>query len=340
MMDITEVKPESSTSQLVLAQDPSLLGATAALPKNTQRPLLMGFLVLLLGFGGFLVWAALAPIDEGAVAMGNITLDSRRKTLQHFSGGVVKEILVKEGDSVKQGDVVIRLDDSIALASKSASKSQLQALEIQIQHLEKIISEISPMVNEGFFPRNRLSDLQRDRAEAEAQRAGLRDKLAAAELELARSIVRSPATGRVMGVEITTVGGVITPGGKLMDIVPDDEELVIEAQIEPYLVEKVFPGLEAEVRFSALNLRKTPVILGRVEWVSPDKFVNPNDPQKPMGYFTSRVIVSRDELKKIGDTQIRPGMPADVIIKTGERTFLQYLIKPLMDRMATSLKEQ
>jgi membrane fusion protein, protease secretion system len=339
-MDIIDVKSKPVAKLAASTVDAKDQGATASLPTNTRRPLVVGLLVLLLGFGGFLLWAAFAPLDEGAPAMGNVTLDSRRKTLQHFSGGVLKEIRVKEGDSVKEGDIVIRLDDSLALASKSLSESQLRATQIQIQHLDKMIAEITPMVQEGFYPRNRLMELQRDRAEAEAQIAGHRDRLAAAKLELERAIVRAPATGRVMGIEITTVGGVIGPGGKLMDIVPDDEELVIEAQIEPHLVEKVYPGLEAEVRFSALNLRKTPIIVGKVEWVSPDKFVDPNDPYRPMGYFTSRVVVSKEELAKIGDTQIRPGMPADVIIKTGERTFLEYLVKPLTDRMATSLKEQ
>ncbi len=339
-MDVIDVKAKPLAKPVAKTVEAKEQEVSASLPTNTTRPLVVGLLVLLIGFGGFLLWAAFAPLDEGAPAMGSVTLDSRRKTLQHFSGGVLKEIRVKEGDSVKEGDIVIRLDDSAALASKSLSESQLRATEIQMRHFEKMIAEITPMVEEGFYPRNRLMELQRQHAEAQAQMAGYRDRLAAAKLELERAIVRSPATGRVMGIQITTVGGVIGPGGRLMDIVPDDETLVVEAQIEPHLVEKVYPGLEAEVRFSALNLRKTPVIVGTVEWVSPDKFVDPNDPYRPMGYFTARVVVSKEELQKIGDTQIRPGMPADVIIKTGERTFLQYLIKPLTDRMATSLKEQ
>lgn len=339
-MDVIDVKTKPLAKAGATTVEAKEQEVSASLPTNTHRPLMIGLLVLLLGFGGFLLWAALVPLDQGAPAMGNVTLDSRRKTLQHLSGGVLKEIRVKEGDSVKEGEVVIRMDDSLALASKSLAESQLNATEIQIRYLDKIITEITPMTEEGFYPRNRLMELQRQRAEAQAQMAGHRDRVVAAKLELERAIVRAPASGRVMGIQITTPGGVISPGGRLMDIVPDDEELVVEAQIEPHLVEKVHPGLEAEVRFSALNLRKTPVIMGKVEWVSPDKFVDPNNPSHPIGYFTSRVVVSKEELKKIGDAQIRPGMPADVIIKTGERTFLQYLIKPLADRMATSLKEQ
>jgi HlyD family type I secretion membrane fusion protein len=145
----------------------------------------------------------------------------------------------------------------------------------------------------------------------------------------------------VMGLAITTEGGVISPGGRLMDIVPEDERLVVEAQIQPHLIDKVVPGLQAEVRFSALNLRSTPITMGEVEWVSADKFQNPQDMANPMGYYSARLVVPASEMKKLGaDVHIRAGMPADVIFNTGERTFLEYLVKPLTDRMAKSLKEQ
>lgn len=336
-MEVIDLKVKSSPED---AQGESVQTEEHGLPTNSVRPLRTGFWILLIGFGGFLIWAALAPLDEGVPSMGSVALDSRRKTLQHFSGGVLKEIHVKEGDSVKEGDVLMRFDDSIALASKSLAESQLKSTDIQIRYLEKMISDLSSMTEEGFYPRNRLLEMQRALAEAQAQRGGYQDKLSAATLELQRATVRAPVTGRVMALQITTIGGVVAQGGRLMEVVPDNEELVVEAQVEPHLIEKIHPGLEAEVRFSALNLRKTPVILGVVQWVSPDKFMDVNNSQRPLGYYMARVIVSSSELKKVGDSQIRPGMPAEVIIKTGERTFFQYLIKPLSDRMATSLKER
>ncbi len=311
------------------------------LPTDVRRPLRVGALILLLGFGGFVAWAALAPIDSGVPANGTVTLDGRRKTVQHLSGGVVKQILVKEGDAVKEGDLLIRMDDAVPLATKSTAESELRSLAIQSKFLEQLVADLQPMTAEGFYPRNRLLDLQKQLADAKARQLGLQDRVAAANQELRRTTVVSPSTGKVMGLAITTEGGVIGPGGKLLEIVPDDERLVVEAQIQPHLIDKVTPGLVAEVRFSALNLRATPIIEGKVEWVSADKFVNPQDQFNPMGYYTARVIVTAEEIKKLGENvQIRPGMPAEVIFKTGERTFLEYLIKPLTDRMATSLKEQ
>ncbi len=311
------------------------------LPTDVRRPLRVGALILLLGFGGFVAWAALAPIDSGVPANGTVTLDGRRKTVQHLSGGVVKQILVKEGDAVKEGDLLIRMDDAVPLATKSTAESELRSHAIQAKFLEQLVADLQPMTAEGFYPRNRLLDLQKQLADAKARQLGLQDRVAAANQELRRTTVVSPSTGKVMGLAITTEGGVIGPGGKLLEIVPDDERLVVEAQIQPHLIDKVTPGLVAEVRFSALNLRATPIIEGKVEWVSADKFVNPQDQFNPMGYYTARVIVTAEEIKKLGENvQIRPGMPAEVIFKTGERTFLEYLIKPLTDRMATSLKEQ
>ncbi len=311
------------------------------LPTDVRRPLRIGALVLLLGFGGFVAWAALAPIDSGVPANGTVTLDGRRKTVQHLSGGVVKQILVKEGDHVKEGDLLIRMDDAVPLATKSTAESELRSLAIQAKFLDQLVADLQPMAAEGFYPRNRLLDLQKQLADTKARQIGLQDRVAAANQELRRTTVTSPSTGKVMGLAITTEGGVIGPGGKLLEVVPDDERLVVEAQIQPHLIDKVTPGLLAEVRFSALNLRATPIIEGKVEWVSADKFVNPQDQFNPMGFYTARVIVSAEEIRKLGENvQIRPGMPAEVIFNTGERTFLEYLIKPLTDRMATSLKEQ
>jgi len=319
---------------------PDQASQTSELPTNVRRPLLIGSLILLLGFGGFVAWAAMAPIDSGVPAMGTVTLDNRRKTVQHFSGGLVKRILVKEGDRVKEGDLLMIMDDAIPQATRSSAESELRGLEIQQRFLEKLLADLKPLVDEGFYPRNRYLESQRQLAEVGARQAGQRDRLNAAVQELKRTAVVSPAAGMVMGLAITTEGGVISPGGRLMDIVPEDERLVIEAQIQPHLIDKVVPGLQAEVRFSALNLRATPIIMGEVEWVSADKFVNPQDMMNPMGFYNARLVVSPAEMKKLGDVHIRAGMPADVIFNTGERTFLEYLVRPLTDRMAKSLKEQ
>lgn len=309
------------------------------LPTDSRGPLRAGLWLLVVGFGGFLAWATTAPLDSGAASVGTVTVEGRRKTVQHLSGGVVKQILVKEGQTVQEGAVLLRMDDSIPVAAKSNAESQLKTVEIQLRFLDKLLSELQPIADEGFYPKNRVLEIQKQHAEALAQRAALRDRVAAAELELKRVTISAPAAGRVMGLMVTTEGAVLQPGARVLDVVPDDERLVVEAQVMPHVIDRIVPGLVAEVRFTTTRARATPVILGTVEWVSADKFQNPQDPSGQMGYFIARIVVSADELKKIPDTQIRPGMVTDVIIKTGERTFMQYLIRPLTDSMARALKE-
>ena len=336
-----EIKVADSSPNSVGTQDALdvQIKTDKALPTDAKRPLRIGLIILLFGFGGFLLWATFVPLASGIPSSGTVVVDGRRKAVQHFSGGVVKQILVREGQSVDVGNVLMRMDDSIALANKSNAESQLKSIEIQIKFLEKLTADLQAMAEEGFYPKNRFIELQKQLADAQGQRAALKDRLEAARLELQRALVISPAKGKVMGLAITTEGGVVPPGAKLLEVVPDDERLVVEAHIEPHLIDRMVPGLTAEVRFSHTKSRKTPMIMGTVEWVSADKFPNPQDPTGMSGYYTARVIVSADELKKLPDVQVRPGMIADVIVQTGQRSFMNYLFKPLTDSMAVSLKE-
>lgn len=330
IIDVVSKEKESSTPKDDLPD----------LPTDARQPLRLGLWILLIGFGGFLLWSILAPLDEGVPAGGSVVLDNRRQTIQHLSGGVVKQILVKEGQSVREGELLMRMDDSVPLANKSGIESELKGIDAQVVFLEKLVADLRPLIDEGYYPRNRFTEFEKQLIEARAKQAGLRDRLAAADLELKRSVIAAPAAGKVMGLALTTQGGVISPGGRLLDLVPDEERLVVEAQIQPHLIDKVVPGLSAEVRFSAFNLRSTPVTLGTVEWVSGDRFQNPQDQVNPAGYYLARLVVPAEELKKLGAVTVRPGMPAEVIFKTGDRTFFQYLVKPLKDRMATSLRER
>lgn len=340
-MEVIDVQTKEKKSQI------AALGSMASaelpngqsLPTDSRGPLRAGLWLLIIGFGGFLVWATTAPIDSGAASVGTVTLEGRRKTVQHLSGGVVKQILVREGQTVQEGAILLRMDDSIPIAAKSNAESQLKATDIQLRFLDKLLSELQPVADEGFYPKNRVLEIQKQHAEALAQRAALRDRVAAADLELKRVNILAPAAGRVMGLMVTTEGAVLQPGARVLDVVPNDERLVVEAQVMPHVIDRIVPGLVAEVRFTTTRARATPVILGTVEWVSADKFQNPQDPSGQMGYFVARIVVSAEELKKIPETQIRPGMVTDVIIKTGERTFMQYLIRPLTDSMARALKE-
>ncbi len=131
----------------------------------------------------------------------------------------------------------------------------------------------------------------------------------------------------------------MSAGAKLMESVPIDDRVTIEAQVRPHLVDKVHPGASAQIRFSALQTSRTPVIYGTVEWISPDRFQSKEDTANSDGYYLAKVVINQQELAKVDGFRVIPGMPADVIIKTGERTFFRYLFKSISDRFAHAFKE-
>jgi protease secretion system membrane fusion protein len=154
--------------------------------------------------------------------------------------------------------------------------------------------------------------------------------------ELQRIVIKSPATGQVVGLAYQTVGGVIPPGQKLMDIVPQGDSLLLETRIPPNLIDSVRTGLLADVRFSSFINAPQLVVQGKVISVSADLL---SEPQTGSIYFLARVEITPDGMKALGKRQMHPGMPAEVVIRTGERTVLTYLLNPLTRRMAASMKE-
>ena len=163
-------------------------------------------------------------------------------------------------------------------------------------------------------------------------------------LNFARDLteVRAPVAGTVVGLKVNTVGGVITAGQVLMEIVPDGGNLVIEAQVPPTSIDKVRKGLQADLRFSAFNQRKTPVVPGIVRLVGVDRLVSTSTTSTAGNnneYYLAQVETTPEGLQLLGANHIQPGMPVEVIVKTGERTFMSYLTKPLLDRFARSFKE-
>lgn len=299
------------------------------LSSDTGPAMRLAFWIVFVAFGGFLLWAWLAPLDEGATSSGTVVVEFNRRPIQHMSGGIAKELLVREGAVVQKDQVLIRLLDTNA-------NSQMQIYEQQVAQLNRQIKATKPMVDEGYFPLMNFQEYVRQRDEAQL-------KLKMAKEELERTEIKSPITGTVISMNITQ-GGVVSPGAKLMEIVPSEEKLVVEAKIMPQLIDRIHSGLEAQVRFSALNQRTTPVVHGHVEWVSADKIVATDQATMRQmmgdGYYTAKIRIDPGELEKLNGQQLYPGMPADVIIKTGRRNFMSYLLKPFTDRAALSLQER
>ena len=155
---------------------------------------------------------------------------------------------------------------------------------------------------------------------------------------LARTELVAPASGSVQNLQVHTLGSVVRPGDVLMEIVPKDEQLIITARVSPVDIDNVGPGYATEVRFSAFKARLTPIVLGEVETVSED-VISPSNPNE-MPYYLARINVPEERIDSEIRDRITAGMPADVVITTGERRVVDYLTAPLMDAVRKSLLEE
>jgi protease secretion system membrane fusion protein len=165
------------------------------------------------------------------------------------------------------------------------------------------------------------------------------EKLKAVTEELARTQIRSPVDGQVIGMAVSSVGGVVSPGQRLMDIVPQGEALLVDAKIPPHIIDKVHTGQTVEVRFSTFANSPGLVLDATLLSLSSD-VVNEQTPMGMQMYYLARVQISPKGTAALGSRVMQPGMPAEVLIKTGERTFMTYLLHPLTKRIAASMKEE
>jgi epimerase transport system membrane fusion protein len=409
---------------------------------------------LVLGIG---IWMVITPLSGAAIAPGAVKVDMNRKTLQHQEGGIIKEILVRDGSHVEAGQTLLvindvrvdanydllitQLDSEMAKASRLFAESTLngsvssakellsrdgesrvkelmrrenavfatrrQMLDTQIRLLKEQIQEArreadalgeqveaekraiqwqqeelranQQLAEKGFMSNTRLLALQRGVADYEArlgehravlaqarQRSGdfelriasLRNnymKEAADELKDAtaktydlrerlrpsldasqRQKVIAPVSGEVVDLRITTVGAVVGPREPLLDIVPANPELIIEARVRPEDITYVKIGGDADVRLSAFKQRITPTVTGKVTYVSADSLT---DNKTGATYYLIHVKLAPESLKEAGDLKLQAGMPAEVFVTTPARTPLQYLLDPLTGFLQRSFRE-
>lgn len=259
------------------------------------------------------------------------------------------------------------LESSIASLNRVISETRVQ-LDLVAQETESTIQ----LAKEGYVPESRANEMRRARSSLEAQMARLTAELSASRQNLAqlratrlaeigrelseiqknresmevreqslgfeRSLteIKAPVSGVIVGMQVNTVGGVINAGQVLMEVLPEEASLIIRAEVPPNLIDKVRVGLEADMRFSAFNQNTTPVIPGVVRLVGADKITKPEGGEP---FFLAQIATTDEGLKLLEGKRIQPGMPVEVVIKTGERTFLNYLLKPLTDRTAVAFKD-
>ncbi|MPZ36465.1 MAG: HlyD family type I secretion periplasmic adaptor subunit [Rhizobiales bacterium] len=436
-------------------------------PRNTRLPTTIGFSVLFVWLAGFGAWAAIAPLASAVVTSGHFVAIGQNKQIQHLEGGIISELLVKEGDVVEANQNLVRLDDTSAksklrrlvlrkyrliattarLNAELAAAAQIelppelkeqltdpavrsivdaQTLELkarrnslegqekvlrkEIAGLHESIGGYQAQVTSGESRRalfleeleakstllerqlvkrseilalmrsevglsgelgellGRIGDAKEKIARAEQQIVQLRtaaaqkaieelhtataelddvqEQILAAHDVVERTDVRAPVRGIVVKLHHHTAGGVINAGGILLELLPINDELLIQARIKPSDVAHVREGQQALVRLSALNQRVIPMVEGTVTYLSadavPEQVVGrPQEQEAAKGVsFVVRVRLDQNDLaSKVESFQPTPGMPADLFIETGERTFFDYLMRPLLDSFMRAFRE-
>jgi HlyD family secretion protein len=425
---------------------------------SIRRHIIIGAAVvafLALGVGG---WASTAEISGALIAQGSLVVDSNVKKVQHPTGGVVGEVRVHDGDRVKAGDILVRLDETVTRANLAiitkglnelyARKARLGAerdgaetvavpkeladkpndpdmqealsserklfelrrktrlgqknqLQQRIKQLQEQITgltaqqdakskEMTIIAQElqgvrDLWSRNliqisRLTSLEREEARLQGERgqliasaAEVKGKIVETELQilqvdqefasdvgkelretdskigeyverkvtaedqLRRTDLRAPQDGIVFQSTANTVGGVITAGDPVMLVVPEADNLLVEAKVEPRDIDQVQFGQPVVLRFSAFNTRTTPELNGTVARVGAD---TSSDQRTGQSYYLVRISMTADEIAKLGDVRLTPGMPVEAFIQTGDRTMLSYLVKPLHDQLKRAFREK
>ena len=411
--------------------------------------------ILIIGVAG---WGATAVISGAVVASGSLVVDSNVKKVQHLTGGIVGELRVRDGDRVRAGDIVVRLDETVTRANlaiitkgldelmarkarleserdgadtlvfpaqllagagdldraaaidserklfnlrrtaRNGQKAQLQERIAQLQEeivgltaqqnskakeialIERELAGVRELWRQNLVQLTRLTALEREAARLDGERGQLiaaaaqaKGKIAetalqilqidqdiasdvakelrevdgkigefverkvAADDQLKRIDIRAPQDGTVFQLAVHTVGGVITAGDPIMLIVPEADNLSVEVRVNPQDIDRLQLKQKAILRFTAFNVRTTPEIEGTITRISAD---TSTDQRTGQSYYTVRIAMAADQVERLGDVKLLPGMPVEAFVQTGERTMFSYLMKPLHDQFVRAFREK
>lgn len=225
----------------------------------------------------------------------------------------------------------------LSLKRKMAElQGNLGEYQSQISQIQESISEATLKIFnlKNDFQKETIAELK----ETQERIASLKEELLAATDVVDRTIIAAPQSGKVTGLKFHTVGGVISPGTPILDIVPNNDRLLIEARVSPQDIDIVYEGLDAKVMLSAYKSRFVPRVLGKVDYISGDRFT---DEKTGEAYYTVRIALSEEAMAELpGNVELYPGMPAEAYIVTGSRTFLKYLFSPILDSFRKSFREE
>ncbi len=280
---------------------------------------------------------------EGQVAI----LKSRIEQFETEIGGVKVE---KESTISQLGYINVELVDLRGLLEKNlVQKTRVLAMEREKSRLEGVIGRATADIAKAQngigeaqlqieqLRKKDVEDVNTQILDTRVKIGDLREKVKVSADVLRRIEITSPRSGSVQNIHIATIGGVIRAGEPLMEIIPDDEGLVVDAQVSPTDIDAIQAGMRAEIRFSAFHGQTLPLIMGHVESVSRDRI---NDEQAKKTYFLARITVDKNDVPAMVKDRISAGMAAEVVVPNGERTMLSYLVRPLRNRASSSFREK
>lgn len=432
---------------------------TSGKPRTSYRTFMVtGLAAFLVLFGGVFFWMAYASISGAVIASGTIIVRGKPKLVQHLDGGIIKDILVKNGDIVKAGDILVRLDETLLDANLEiyrnrlreglARKARLEAerddtetltydetvmrltgvnddgghrhgqerlfqarrlsrigqieqqrekinqfgnqitgvqgmVKSKREQLDYIVRElngIKKLRDQGLAPETRVlaqearrADLEGQIAESQADLARIENSIRETDIailqidrefqeqvlselrevstqvddlvqqilatnkQLERIEIRAPVNGIVHELNVYTIGGVVPPGGTLMQLIATDQGMDLEVNVEPRSIDQLHTGHKALIRFPAFNQRTTPQLFGTIDMISPSTIVNE---KTGVAFYRVGISVPPDEMAKLGDLTLLPGMPAEAFIESNSRTVMGFIFKPLSDSIRHAFREQ
>jgi adhesin transport system membrane fusion protein len=314
----------------------------AAVTLRTPRTsrLLLVSAIALLAIGG--VWAHYAVLDEVKRGQGRVIPSQQMQVVQSLEGGIIKAILVHEGDKVDQGQPVVQIDATKFLADLGELRAKRDALAQSLRLLQRELELTRRLYEQKVVPEIEMLRLQRQASDVGGQLAVTEETIKSAQDRVARTDLKAPVYGIVNKINVTTIGAVVQPGADIMDIVPLDDTLLVEARIRPQDIAFIHPGQEATVKITAYDYNVYGSLKAKVERISADTIEEkPEKGEKAETFY--RVIVRTEKNHLGGDDDplpIIPGMVATVEVLTGHKTVLDYLIKPARLLREEALRER
>ncbi len=303
---------------------------------STPKPDIILYVIFVF-FLSFFIWAAYAELEEVTRGNGKLIASSKLQVIQNLEGGIINDIAVNTGDQVAKGDLLIKLDETKFLGDLNSSKQQLIALEQSLSLLEEERLILEPLVDSNVEPRINLIRLLQRISTAESEYQATLDQIPNLQDKLKRTSVTAPMDGIINRILINTTGGVVQPASPILEMIPLNDELLLEVEVSPMDIAYVIKGQKAIVQLSAFDFAIYGSLEGEVLNVSADT-VSKDDGST---WYVCLVSIPSDGITSMSrQLQLLPGMQATVNIVSGSKTILKYLLQPVTNIKNKAFRER